>query len=336
MNRPRKKDRHLPARMHFKHGRHWYIEPGGRWRPLAKDIADALREYADIVGEPRGGMGELIDRAMLELERRKKPPLAPASLAQYRFAAKRLKKAFAEFAPEQVKSRHVAAFKLQQQEKPGMANRMLSLLRTVFAYAVEWQLVDSNPCIGVKRLEMGERDRYLTDAEYSSIKAKATPRLQAIIELCYFTGQRIGDVLGIRTVDLLEDGIAFRQQKTGARLVVMWSPELRAAVQKAREACGGENVHAVTLLHIRGRKLSYRGVGDAWQRARRRAEVEHATIHDLRAKALTDADLQGLDAQGLGGHTTRKQTERYIRVRRVPRVSPPSFRQSIDTGTEKA
>ena len=95
-------------------------------------------------------------------------------------------------------------------------------------------------------------------------------------------------------------------------------------------------MRAVTLLHIRGRVLSYKGVRDAFERARLRAGIDDVTLHDLRAKSLTDADLQGLDAQGLGGHTTRKQTERYIRVRRVPRVAPPSFGQSIDSGTKKA
>lgn len=334
MNRPRKSDRHLPAKMYFKHGRHWYVDRG-KWRALAIDLADALREYADIVGTPRGGMGELIDRVMVELQGRKRQ-LSPNTLEQYRYVAGKLKRAFLEFAPDQVKARHVAAFKLQQQATPGMANRMLSLLRTVFAYAVEWQLVDSNPCIGVKRLEVGARERYVTDEEYQRLRAAADPRMAAVMELCYFTGQRIGDVLAIRTVDLLEDGIAFRQQKTGARLVVMWSPELRAAVQRAREASGGENVRATTLLHRRGKVLTYSGVGDAFARARLRAGVEDVTIHDLRAKALTDAHLQGLDPQGLGGHTNRKQTEAYIRVRLVPRVTPPSFGQSLDTGTEKS
>lgn len=320
--------------MHFKHGRHWYVA-GGKWRALAKDLADALREYADIVGTPRGGMGELIDRVMLVLEQRK-PPLAPATLSQYRTAAKKLKRAFFEFAPDQVKARHVAAFKLQHQDTPNMANRMLSLLRTIFAYAVDWQLVDSNPCIGIKRLEEAKRDRYVTTQEYEKIHAAANARTAAIMDLCYFTGQRIGDVLGIKIEDLLDDGIAFRQQKTGARLVVLWSPELRAAVQRAAIACGGENVRAVTLLHIRGKKPSYRGVRDAFERSRVRAGVEPCTLHDLRAKSLTDADLQGGDAQGLGGHTSRKQTERYIRVRLVPRVAPPSFRLSIDSGAKKA
>jgi integrase len=265
-----------------------------------------------------------------------RPKLAANTVSQYTIAARKLKKAFAQFAPDQVRSKHVAQFKLSLAGTPNMANRMLSFLRSVFTYAVEWQLVDSNPCIGVKRLAEAVRDRYLTDEEFERIRAVAGARLSAIIDLCYFTGQRIGDVLKIRRSDLLEDGIAFQQQKTGAKLVVLWSPELHQAVACAEAACGGENVRAMTLLHLRGKVLSYRGVRDSFERARLRAGVEDATLHDLRAKSLTDAELQGLDPQALGGHTARAQTERYIRVRRVPRATPPSFGQSLDSSKKKA
>lgn len=333
MTRPRKTNRHLPAKMYFKHGRHWYVS-GGKWRPLDPDFQKALGEYGSLVATPRGGMGELVDRVMLELRGRKKA-LAANTLAQYTLAAKRLKKAFVEFAPEQVRAKHVAAFKLQQAAHPNMANRMLSLLRTVFAYAVEWQLVDSNPCIGVKRLEEGKRDRYITDGEFQAIRAVAQPRLAAIMDLHYLTGQRIGDVLRIRRSDITEDGIYFEQQKTGNRLRVRMTPELAAAIERAK-AVDGENVRGLTLFHIRGRVPSYKGVRDAFERARLLAGIEDARLNDTRAKSLTDADQQGKDPQKLGGHATRAMTERYIRQRRTVEADAPSFRQSIDSGKKKA
>jgi len=36
-------------------------------------------------------------------------------------------------------------------DHPNMGNRMLSVLRSVFAYALEAELVDMNPCVGVGR-----------------------------------------------------------------------------------------------------------------------------------------------------------------------------------------
>ncbi len=331
MNRPRKKDRHLPARMYFRHGRHWYVE-AGKWRALPVDYTEALAEYARIVDQPKGGgMPALIDRVLEHI----RPTLAKSTAAQYALAGRKLKEALLEFSPEQVKPKHVAAIKVHHAKIPIMANRMLSVLRTVFAYAVEWQLVESNPCIGIRRHAETKRTRYLTDAEFHAIKAKANPRLAVVMDVAYFTGQRIGDVLAIRLADITDAGISFRQQKTGARLLVRMTPELRDAVIRAKDL-RGDNVRALTLFHLRGRVPSYGGTRDLFQRAAALAGVEDVSLHDIRAKALTDTSRQGNDPQLLGGHTDRKMTERYIRLREIPQADPPSFGQALDSGEKTA
>jgi len=331
MNRPRKKDRHLPAKMYFKHGRHWFVE-AGKWRPLPKDLGPALIEYARIVDQPKGGgMPALIDRVLGHIG----PTLAPSTLSQYQLAAKKLKAALLEFSPDQVKPKHVAAIKVHYAKTPNMTNRMLSVLRTVFAHAVEWQLVESNPCIGIRRHEEQKRTRYLSDDEFTAIKRCANPRLAGIMDVAYFTGQRISDVLAIRYADISETGIQFKQQKTGARLLVRMTPELREAVERAKKI-SGDNVRALTLFHIRGRLPSYHGVRDLFRRAAGLANIEDVGLHDIRAKALTDARRQGKDAQKLGGHVDPKMTERYIRLREIPQADPPSFGQVLDSGEKTA
>jgi integrase len=86
----------------------------------------------------------------------------------------------------------------------------------------------------------------------------------------------------------------------------------------------------MTLFHIRGRVPSYKGVRDLFDRAAKAAGVEDAGLHDIRAKALTDARRQGKDAQVLGGHVDPKMTERYIRLRETPEADPPSFSWTKD------
>lgn len=46
------------------------------------------------------------------------------------------------------------------------------------------------------------------------------------------------------------------------------------------------------------------------------------TFHDIRAKALTDANGMGLDAQSLAGHATSAMTEHYIKQREFKRIKP--------------
>ena len=49
---------------------------------------------------------------------------------------------------------------------------------------------------------------------------------------------------------------------------------------------------------------------------------ERFTWHDLRAKALTDTDAQGGDAQALAGHASAQMTQRYIKQKLVKRANP--------------
>lgn len=321
MGRPRKSDKHLPQCVYEKHGAYWYVK-ANKWTRLGADLPSALAEYARRFDNPKGGMAELVERVLTHVT----PTLAKNTVHQYKIAAARIKEAYGEFAPNQIRPKHVAALKVDYADAPNMGNRILSFLRTVFAYAVEWQIVESNPCIGIKRHIEKKRDRYLTDDEFSAIRAKAHPRLQIIMDILYLTGQRVGDVLAIKNQDLTDDGIMFTQEKTGAKLTVKWTPQLRASVASAKALSG--NVIGPNLFRTRmaGKGIpSYGVTRDQWHEAAANAEVTNATIHDVRAKALTDARRQGKDAQALGGHTNPAMTERYIRLRNVPTVEGPAF-----------
>lgn len=323
--RPRKKDRHLPARVYWKNGAYWYVEKN-KWERLSAELPAALQRYAEIIDTNyRGGMAELIDQALAQIS----PKLKPNTVAQYKIAAAKLKVILVEFAPSQVLPRHIAQIKQDMADTPNMANRCLSFLRTVFAYAVEWQMCDSNPCIGIKRHAELKRDRYMTDEEFLAIRTAAAHKaIPAIMDLCYLTGQRIGDVLAIKNEHISEKGIQFVQEKTGAKLTVGMTPDLKLAIEEARRG-HPQLSDEQTLLYTRGGKpYSYGTIKDAYERAKVDANVQGVTIHDIRAKSLTDADQQGHDAQKLGGHTNRKMTERYIRLRRIEVVSGPSQKVS--------
>jgi integrase len=306
--RPRKSNRHLPPCVYLRHGSYYYVRRG-RWLPLGKELREALIQYARLSTEQESGMARLIEDAYPVIVR----DLAESTKRQYRIAADQLKPVLIEFSPEQVTPRHVAEIRRNFSAHPAMANRILSFLRSVFHHALDLGLVDSNPCIGVRRNREKPRDRYLTDAEYLAIRASATPDLAPIVEVAYLTGQRIGDVLAIKLADITPDGISFRAQKTGQRMLVRMTPDLAAAVAAARAI--PRRVASLYLFSTKrgGRPYSYRTVHDMWTRACERAGVLDATPHDLRAKSLTDAKRQGLDPQALGGHSTEAMTLRYIR-----------------------
>lgn len=326
--RPRKKDKHLPRSVYHRHGAYWLVKQG-KWTRLGADLPSALAAYGRAIAPTKGNMDAIVDAFIAS-----RKDVAKNTSDQYEIAGYKIKEMLTDLAPHDVLPRHVAQLKLNLAATPNMANRVLSVLRMVFDFAMEKQIVDSNPAVGIKRFKVGERDRLITQDEYSRIYAVAPPRLQVIMDLCYLTGQRISDVLNIRYSDISDEGIAFKQQKTGAKLLVQWTPELRAVVETAKALHG--NVRALTLLHNRmGKAPDYSTTHEQWTLACKAAGVVDANLHDLRAMSGTAAEAQGLDPTKLLGHTTAAQTKRYLRAKKTPVVSGPSFGHVQSIGQKK-
>lgn len=327
--RPREKNKHLPQCVYWRHGAYYHVKRG-TWTRLGETLPAALQEYAKIVQPVVGGCDELLERTLA----RCKETVKPNTYQQYALACRKLKPILSEFTPELVEPHHVAQILDHLRGTPNMANRMLTFMRLAFANGLTWGLCRQNPCYGVKRHAERRRDRYLTDAEFVAIGRAAPAQLRCIIDIAYLTAQRIGDVLAIRLQDISKDGIAFKQQKTGKRLVVN-ADGLEMSVERARGL--HSNVRGMTLFHGRGgRPLGYSGVRDAFERACERAGVEDATLHDIRAKALTDAKRQGKNPTKLAGHSTESMTVRYLRDRSADAVEGPSIGQFGEYWTEES
>lgn len=272
-------------------------------------------------------MAALIDSALEAM----KPRISQSTRLQYEICGRKLKEMLVEFSPEQVKPKDVAQIKLAMASTPNMANRTLSVLRLVFDYAVERQIVDSNPALGIKRHTEKKRRRLISPEEYNAIYVKAGPRLKIIMDLLRLTGQRVVDVLRIRRADLRPEGIYFKQDKTDAELIVKWNPELKSVVDAAKKSNG--NVKALTLLqNRRGKAPDYKTIHGQWDEAKRAAGVLDAQIRDLRAMSLTAARKQGINPTALAGHASEAMTKRYLRDREIPVVDGPSFGQVLDIG----
>jgi integrase len=324
MNRPRVHNKHLPQNVYLRHGSYWYVKRG-KWLRLGATLKEAMAKYAMIYEGAPGSMPDLIAKAMPVLLREVKPNTA----AQYRIAGRKLAKMFAAFQADEVMQADVMDMMDRLADTPNMANRCLSVLKMVFKYGVKRQLIASNPAQDVDRHAEQKRKRLLTNDELEAIYAAAGPRLQIIIDLAVLTGQRIGDVLKIHRSHLVDDGIRFEQQKTGTKLIVAWTDELREVVARAKTI--NQNIRSLTLLHNRrGKPPDYRTVRDQWDKACTAAKVTDAHLHDLRALSATMTKRQGGKPTPLMGHTSALQTERYLRDRDAVVVQGPSFGRSKD------
>lgn len=298
--------------MHENHGAYYYVYRN-KWTFLSRDFSDALRLYAGLVAPKTGGMPALLDRYLAQAN------VAPKTMKTYTVCATRLKVAFEEFQPADVKPQHLYEYFAAKNVTQGMSGQFRSVMIGAMKLAVKEGLVERNLMREVETFSSGKRDRYITDGEYLAIWDNASPTMRAIMDVCYLTGQRIGDVLSIRYADLKESGIAFKQQKTGTELIVEWSPDLEAAVATARAL--HQSVKGMTLFHTRrGSKFSYSTIHTLWLRAVERSGIENAHIHDIRAKSATDAKKQGVDSMALLGHKSESVHQRYLRNKDVPIV----------------
>ncbi len=309
--------------MHEKHGRYYYVHRN-RWRPLSKDYFRALAEVAAIEA-PSDEWAELVQQVYDRYEARNKSGnLADNTISQYRGIRARIEYGFAEFRPEQVKASDITRFLDMYEKTPNMANRMLTVIKAIFERAVRQGLAPANPAYGIKRFEESKRTRYMTDAEFIAIWSHANATTRLVMDMCYLTAQRISDVLAIEHSHITVDCIQFRQQKTDKPLEIEMSPELEQLIKDAK---GLHKIMCKYLFHPRGKqtKYGYAAIRDAFDRAKAAAGVAGVTLHDIRAKSITDAKAAGIDPQKLAGHASPAMTERYIRMREIDRVSGPSI-----------
>jgi len=332
MNRRRQTDKQLPRRVYKKHGAYYFLQPikkdgkhTNKWIKLGRDLSTALLRYSELVEVtgPYNTMADLFERYRLEAIPRKAPStqrlnhncLTPLSLF------------FGEMRPQDVKPVHVYHYlDIRSKETPVAANREKALLSHVFTKAMEWGVVDGNPCRGVKRIPERPRDRCPSEEEVAGFLKHAPALLQVYVPVKVLTGLRQQDLLALRRDQLKDDGIHVKIKKSGKKIIIEWSETLRDAVDSALEL--KRPVFSLNVFcNRRGQEYTGDGFRSIWQRAMNKAVskkslLERFTEHDLRAKAATDADAGGLDAQALLGHLDSATTRRYLRSKLASRVKP--------------
>lgn len=208
--------------------------------------------------------------------------LAPQTLEGYRRKKPALVTVFGSMSPDEIQPNQVAQFlELRKKQNKSVAgNREMALLSSAFSYAMRNGFCARNPCYGVRRNKEKPRSRYVTDDEFTAACERASEPLRRLMLFAYLTGWRQGDCIALDWESVSDEGISLTESKTGKKLRVSWSDELREIVGK------GEGK---VFLNSRGRPWTSSGVQSAMQRLK----VDW-TFHDLRAKAESD------HASGLG------------------------------------
>jgi integrase len=322
VGRTRQTNKHLPRRVYFKHGAYYWEDPRTRkWVPLGRTLGDMYRALGRLLEVPEHArtMADLIHRYRAEVV----PQKAPRTQADHLRYLALIEAYCGTMTPADILPVHLYEFRdaIAAKGKLTKANRALEVFKHLCAMGRQWGAMPHNPGAGIKRLEIEQRSRYVTDAELAVVRGVAAPMIRCAIDLAVLTGQRRGDLLTLTRDQLLDDGILFRQAKTGKAVLVEWSDELRAVVAEAKAI--PPQVRRTVLCTRAGTPFTADGFSTVWdrtiQKARKAGLSDPFRFHDLRAKSASDDTLQA--AVERLGHSSPAVTNRHYR-RAPAKVKP--------------
>ena len=199
-------------------------------------------------------------------------------------------------------------------------NRYLAAISHAYSVArKEWNWVDSNPILNVRRLkEPRGRVRFLDDQErqrlLNACKESRSPFLSSIVVLALSTGMRRGEILGLRwrDVDLCNKRIVIQETKNGERRALPLVGNLLQLIEKLKiNASGSKDDYIFHSPESRTKRCSIR---TTWEFAIKRAEIENFRFHDLRHSTASYLAMNGaslLEIADILGHKTLQMVKRY-------------------------
>lgn len=293
---------------------------------LGQDYGPAMVEYAKLCGPVTRcrTLHDVIERYRLEVLPLKRSAMTRENESRY---LTNLDKVFGHFLPDNLTAPMCYQYMDLRVDKNGdkapvSGRHEISLLGHVLGKSIRWGAGVTNVVRTLEKQPKTRRTRYVTDEEYLACRKLANPRMQVAMDLARNIGQRRGDLLKLKHEDCTKDGIIIRQGKTGAGVLVVWTPTLRRIVRAAK-GLSPDIPRDYVLRTGDGGRYTGSGFSAIWQRLMQRyvdAGGTRFTFHDLRAKAGSDTASLA-DAQALLGHASPETTKRVYK-RNLTRAKP--------------
>lgn len=181
-----------------------------------------------------------------------------------------------------------------EEGKLTQSRHVLAIVRKMFAWAVDEDYLEVSPAVGVKpRAKAAQRDRVLSSDDVRTIlkalpAAALSPAMRDIIILLFLTGQRSGEVCGMRSseIDLerAEWTIPGGRTKNALTHVVPLSPAALEIVERRLANAGDER--EAFLFSRTGDAIESNAVAHA-VRLKLQVVDERWTPHDIRRTVAT-------------------------------------------------
>jgi integrase len=202
-----------------------------------------------------------------------------------------------EFPARDIRPVHVIAVRDELADRPTTANHAVAVLSAGYIWGAPRDYSTTNPCSLVPKLTVETEGRLPWPAWALEIAAtQFRAELRRSVALGLYTGQRLGDVLSMRLVDIDREGINVRQSKTGKRLWIPFHAALKAEIEAARK---DGRIYLVSRED--GRPFTAQDFQAMWTREMKkepqgRIRREGFSFHGLRTLAVVVLAESGMDA----------------------------------------
>lgn len=253
-------------------------------------------------------------------------PISPKTIANRRGALRYLVDALGDRSIGKIRPHEIAQLTRKvHADHPSTARRVLIEARDVFAEAVAYGWIDSNPAAPIKHLASPVVRRRLSLDDWRRIHAHATtdlpPWVARMIVLALVTGQRRSDLQAMRFDDVRDGHLHITQQKTGTRLrlpLALHLDVISVSIAEAIEACRDYARPGNHLLRkSTGTPLVVASLSARFEDAREGALGSHSgtgappSLHECRSLSERLYRRQGIDTRTLLGHKHQAMTDAY-------------------------
>lgn len=213
------------------------------------------------------------------------------------------------------------------------ANRIISLLKTMFNKAIEWGHNVTNPCLGIKKFKEKSRERFLQAYElpkfFEALNSETNELFKDYFYITLLTGARRRSVgsMNWKDISFANNTWKIEETKNGESQIVHLSEHVINILQKRFDLRSSEWVFpsvASASGHIEEPKT-------AWKKLLKKAGIENLRIHDLRRTLGSWQAATGANSYIIGkslGHKTQQATAIYARLNLDP------VRESVNKATD--
>ncbi len=238
--------------------------------------------------------------------------------------------AFGKTLMASITTKDIALLHVREKERTSAsnANHLFSVLRSMMNVAVNWHLIDRNPCIGVSKFSEGPlRERYLTQKELprflDALRLEDDTLSKAAILLLLYTGCRKSEILTMKwdQVRLDEGRIHLPVTKNGKSRAILLNKRASEILQELayRKDDTERTRKSDYVFPSRNgtRKGHMHDLRVPLQKACEFAGIKDFRTHDLRHTFAALCVSSGADlyaVQRLLGHSDISMTQRYAHL----------------------